>query len=263
MKGLLATPRPRLFAHRGGAALAPENTLEAFDAAARMGITAFELDVRLTSDGEVVVFHDEDTVRTTGTPGTIEDRTLAEVQALDAGASFTPDGGRTHPWRGRGVRIPTLRALLQRHPRAAVNVEAKHPSPRLASALVEVIRACDAAERACIGSEIDEQGERIRALCPEAAHFLPTEAATCHVLAAKSGADPGSCPAGWDVADLPLRWNGMLVADRDVIAWFHARGVQVQVWTVDDPDDMRALLDAGVDGIMTDRPDLGLEVLAR
>jgi glycerophosphoryl diester phosphodiesterase len=261
VKGLLATPRPRLFAHRGGAALAPENTLPAFDAAARLGIVAFELDVRLTRDGEVVVFHDEGTSRITGAAGTVEERSLEELRSLDAGFSFSPDGGATHPWRGRGVRIPTLRELLERHRRAAVNVEAKHPAPALAAALVDVIRSCGAVERACLGSELDEQGERIRALLPEAAHFLPTEAATCHVLAAKSGADPASCPAGWDVADLPHRWNGMTVADREVIDWFHARGVQVHVWTVDDPEDMRELLAAGVDGIMTDRPDLALEVV--
>ena len=263
MKGILATPRPRLFAHRGGAALAPENTLEAFDEAARLGIDAFELDVRLTRDGEVVVFHDEGTDRVTGAPGTVEDRSLAELRALDAGFSFSPDAGTTHPWRGRGVRIPTLRELLLRYPAAVVNIEAKHPSPRLAAALVDVLRSCGAVERVCIGSELDEQGERLRALLPEAAHFLPTEAATCHVLAARSGADPASCPGGWDVADLPHRWNGMTVADRDVIAWFHARGIQVHVWTVDDPADIRELLAAGVDGIMTDRPDVALEVMRR
>lgn len=263
MKGLLATPRPRLFAHRGGAALAPENTLEAFDAAARLGIAAFELDVRLTRDGEVVVFHDEGTDRITGAPGTVQDRTLAEVRALDAGFTFSADGGRTRPWRGRGVRIPTLREVLERHPGVAMNIEAKHAAPALAAALVEVIRSCDAVDRVCIGSEIDEQGERIRALLPDAAHFLPTEAATCHVLAAKSGGDPASCPKGWDVADLPHRWNGMTVADGDVIAWLHDRGLQVHVWTVDEPEDMRALLAAGVDGIMTDRPDVALEVVRR
>ena len=263
MKGLLATPRPRLFAHRGGAALAPENTLEAFDEAARLGIAAFELDVRLTRDGEVVVFHDEGTDRITGAPGTVEDRSLDELRALDAGFSFSRDGGRTHPWRGRGVQVPTLREVLERHPAALVNIEAKHAAPTLAAALVEVIRGCGAVDRACLGSELDEQGERIRALLPEAAHFLPTEAATCHVLAAKSGADPASCPSGWDVADLPYRWNGMTVVDRDVVAWLHGRGIQVHVWTVDEPEDMQELLAAGVDGIMTDRPDVALEVLRR
>jgi glycerophosphoryl diester phosphodiesterase len=263
VKGLLATPRPRLFAHRGGAALAPENTLEAFDEAARLGIEAFELDVRLTRDGAVVVFHDEGTERITGAHGTVEERTLAELQALDAGFGFSPDGGQSHPFRGRGVRVPTLREVLTRYPRALLNVEAKHPSPTLAQAFVDLIRSCGAVDRACVGSEIDAQGERIRALLPEAAHFLPAEAATCHVLAAKSGADPASCPAGWDVADLPYRWNGMAIVDRDVVAWFHARGMQVQVWTVDDPADMRDLLAAGVDGIMTDRPDVLLEVAGR
>lgn len=264
MKPYLALRRPWLVAHRGGARLAPENTLPAFELAARLGADALELDVRLTADGAVVVFHDEETSRLTGQPGTIEARSLGEVRALDAGFAFTPDGGRTFPWRGRGASPPTLEEVLASHPRMRLNVEAKTADPALAEALVRAVREAGAVDRVCIGSQLDEQGERIRALLPEACHFLPEGPATCHVMAARSEGATG-CPGGWDVADLPHRLEGtdVVVVDRPTVEHFHRRGMAVFVWTVDEEADMRDLLAAGVDGVMTDRPDLLARVLGR
>lgn len=264
MKPYLALRRPWLIAHRGGARLAPENTLPAFELAARLGADAFELDVHLTADGEVVVFHDDDTLRLTGAPGPVSGRTLAELRALDAGYAFTADAGASFPWRGQGVTVPTLRELLARFPLARLNVEAKTPEPPLAEALVRVVREVGAVERVCIGSEHDEQGERLRALLPEACHFLPREAASCHIMAARVEGATG-CPEGWDVADLPHRIEGtdIAVVDRRTVEYLHGRGMAVFVWTVDEEEDMRALLAAGVDGIMTDRPDLLARVLGR
>ena len=263
-KPYLALPRPWLVAHRGGAALAPENTLPAFDLAARLGADAFETDVHLAADGAVVVFHDDETSRLTGAPGSIEARTLAQVRALDAGFSFTPDGGRTFPWRGRGLAPPTLGELLARHPGLRVNIEAKRDDPPLAEALVRAVREAGAVGRVCLGSQHDAQGERLRALLPEACHFLPETAAACHVMASRSpGA--GGCPDGFDVADLPYRMEGtdLVVVDRATVDYFHARGMAVFAWTVDAEADMQDLLAAGVDGIMTDRPDLLARVLGR
>ncbi|BDG08707.1 glycerophosphodiester phosphodiesterase [Anaeromyxobacter paludicola] len=264
MKPYLDLPGPWLVAHRGGSRLAPENTLAAFDVAARLGADAFELDVRLTREGALVVFHDEDTRRVTGAPGRVRDRSLAALKALDAGFAFTPDGGRTFPFRGRGVAVPTLREVLDAHPATRVNVEVKDVEPEAAEALVRVVREAGAVERVCLGSFDDAQGERIRALLPQACHFIPEQAGTAHVLASRCGADPASCPAGWDVADLPLRTeSGIEVADATTVAWFHARGLAVFVWTVDEEADMRAVLAAGADGVMTDRPDLLARVLGR
>ncbi len=263
MKPYLALRRPWLVAHRGGAALAPENTLAAFEEAARLGADAFELDVHLTADGEVVVFHDDDTLRVTGEPGALEGRTLAEVRRLDAGFTFTADGGRTFPFRGRGLAPPALRELFSRFPHR-MNIEAKRPDPALAEALVAVVRAAGATERVCLGAEDDAQGERLRALVPEACHFLPAGAATCHVMAARVEGASG-CPEGWDVADLPYRMEGLQepVVDRRTVEHLHAHGMAVFVWTVDDEADMRALLAAGVDGVMSDRPDVLRGVLGR
>jgi glycerophosphoryl diester phosphodiesterase len=264
MKPYLALQRPWLVAHRGGAALAPENTLPAFDLAARLGADAFELDVHLTREGEVVVFHDEETSRLTGAPGTIEERSLAEVRALDAGFSFSPDGGHTFPWRARGVSPPTLRELLARHPGARMNIEAKSADPALGRALVRVVVEAGAGDRVCLGSQHDAQGELVRALLPSACHFLPEGPATCHVMAARAPGATG-CPDGWDVADLPHRMPGtdLDVVNAATLAYFHERGMAVFVWTVDEESDMRALLALGVDGVMTDRPDRLAAVLGR
>jgi glycerophosphoryl diester phosphodiesterase len=145
-----------------------------------------------------------------------------------------------------------------------MNVEAKSADPALAQALVRVVKEARAAERVCLGSQHDEQGERIRGLLPEACHFLPEGPATCHVMAARVEGATG-CPAGWDVADLPHRMEGsdIVVVDRATIEHLHRNGLAVFAWTVDAEDDMRQLLADGIDGIMTDRPDLLARVLGR
>jgi glycerophosphoryl diester phosphodiesterase len=259
----LSRPGPWLLAHRGGSLLAPENTLVAFDRARDLGADAIETDVHLTRDGVVVVFHDDETGRLTGAAGTIEERTLAEVQALDAAFGFTPDGGRTFPYRGLGVRVPTLAEALARHPALRFSIDAKAGDPALAEALVRTVRTADAVERVCLGSFDDAQAERLGALLPEVARHLPQGAATCHVMAAKAGQPADGCPGGYDVAALPHHLDGFTVVDRAVVDHFHRLGMAVHVWTVDDEADMRALLALGVDGLVTDRPDVLARVLGR
>jgi glycerophosphoryl diester phosphodiesterase len=263
MHPFLSLPSPWLVAHRGGSALAPENTLAAFELAAELGADAIETDVRRTRDGVVVIFHDETTERLTGAPGTIEERTLAEVKALDAAAGFTRDEGRTHPRRGTGIAIPTFAEALARHPAMRFIVDAKSEDPALAEALAEAVRAAGAERRVCVGSFFDAQAERLGALLPGCARYLPQDAAKCHVLAALSGGDASSCPGGFELASLPARMGELQVVSPPVVAHFHARGMPVHAWTVDDADEMRALLAVGVDAIVTDRPDVLRSVLGR
>jgi glycerophosphoryl diester phosphodiesterase len=258
----LDRPGPWLVAHRGGSLIAPENTLVAFDRAVALGADALEIDVRRTRDGVVVVFHDDDTARLTGQNGTIERRSLAEVQALDAAFSFTTDGGATFPMRGLGVRIPTLAEVLERYPGLRLNVDAKTDDAPLAEALAAAVLAAGAVERVCVGSFHDAQAERLGRLLPGAARFFPQGAATCHVLAAKAGGAGAGCPR-YDLADLPHRMNGLTVVDAKVVRHFHEQAVPVHVWTVDEAAEMRELLALGVDGIVTDRPDVLADVLGR
>jgi glycerophosphoryl diester phosphodiesterase len=250
-------------AHRGGSALAPENTLAAFDRAAALGADAIETDVRLSSDGVVMVFHDEDTARLTGAPGTIEGRTAEEIGTLDAAWAFSPDGGATFPLRGAGVRIPSFAEALRRHPRMRFNVDAKGDEAALADGLAQAIRDARAEDRVCVGSFHDAQAERLGALLPGVCRFLPQEAATRHVLAAKGAAPADLLPAGYDLADLPHRMDDLVVVEAAVVEHFHRLAIPVHVWTVDDEEEMRGLLAIGVDGIVTDRPDVLARVLGR
>ncbi len=262
-KPYLSLPRPWLVAHRGGATLAPENTLAAFDEGVRHGAVCLELDVRLTRDGVVVVSHDDDTTRVTSMPGTIEQRTLTEVERLDAGCRYSRDGGRTFPFRARALRIPTLREVLLAYPELRLNIDAKTRDAALAEALVAVIRGARAVGRVCVGSAHDDQGERLRAILPEACHFLPRHAAARHLLAARAGGLlEWICPGGWDVAAVPARAGAITLIDAGVVRRLHARGLAVFVWTIDDEDEMRSLIAMGVDGVMTDRPDRLARVLA-
>lgn len=262
-KPYLQLPSPWLVAHRGGSRLAPQNTLAAFDRAAALGADCIETDVRLSRDGVVVVFHDEETAALTGEPGTIEARTVAEIERLDAAYLFSEDGGGSFPLRGAGVRVPTLAEALRRYPRMRFNVDAKSDDPALADALARVVREARAEARVCVGSFVDAQAERLGALLPGVCRFLPEQAATRHVLAAKSGAAPVGLPGGYDLADLPARMGDLTVVDPPVLDHFHRLGIPVHVWTVDEEEEMRALLALGVDGIVTDRPDVLARVLGR
>lgn len=118
-------PRPVAIAHRGGAGEAPENTLPAFAAAVALGYTHVETDVHLTRDGVLVAFHDAALDRVTDGTGAIADLTLAEVQAADAGATFTAHAGGSFPFRGRGVTVPRLEELLTEWPELYVNIDPK------------------------------------------------------------------------------------------------------------------------------------------
>ncbi len=258
----LALPGPWLVAHRGGSQLAPENTLAAFDRAAALGADAIETDVRLTRDGALVTFHDDDTARLLGAPGTVEGRSLAELRRLDAGGQFTLDGA-SFPFRGLGLSVPTFSEALARYPTMRFNVDAKTDDPDLAGALAAAVTAASAEDRVCVGSFFDAQARRLGTLLPRCARFLPQEAATCHVLAARAGGAGEGCPAGYDLADLPHRLGEAVVVNAAVVSYFHRLGVPVHVWTVDEEAEMRELLALGVDGIVTDRPDVLRRVLGR
>jgi len=248
--------RPTLhISHRGGAALAPENTLAAFEAAVeRWGTDMLELDLQRTRDGELVVCHDETVDRCTDGTGRVDEHDLAALRALDAGYRFSPDGGATFPFRGQGVRIPTFREVLRRWPKLRLNVELKVDAPGAAEALVALLREEGAVERVCIGSELDAVGLRLADLLPEGCHFYPRHLLTRAVTALRLGGEP---PADerFLVLDMPLHYGGVRLVDAAFVEAARRFGRWVNVWTVDDEAEMRRLVRDGAGGIMTDRPD--------
>lgn len=247
--------------HRGGALLAPENTLPAFQMAVeRYRTQMLELDVHVTRDGEVVVAHDATLERCTNGSGPLATLTLAQLRRLDAGFRFTPDAGGTFPFRGQGVTIPTLREVLRAFPGLRINLEMKPEAPGTEDVLYEVLREENALDRVCIGSEYDAVGERLAARMPGACHFYPRDALTEYVVAARTGQPPPEEPR-YTVIDMPLYLGEVRLVDEDFLRAAARDGKWVNVWTVDDPEEMRHLVSEGVGGIMTDRPDLLRQIL--
>jgi glycerophosphoryl diester phosphodiesterase len=247
--------------HRGGSLLAPENTLAAFRMAVeRYHTQVLETDVHLTRDGELVVAHDDTLERCTHGVGHVADYTLAELQRLDAGYTFTPDGGATFPFRGQGVRMPSLRELLRAFPALRFNIEVKPDVPGIEDAFFQVLREENALERSCVGSELDSVGERLAWAMPDACHFYPRDALASFVLTVRAGEQPPE-DARYTVLDMPLTFGDVRLVDEALLRAVDAHGKWLNVWTVDDPWEMRQLISEGVGGIMTDRPDLLRRIL--
>jgi glycerophosphoryl diester phosphodiesterase len=253
-----ALPPVAHVSHRGGSALAPENTLLAFRSAVGLWRTnQLELDVRLSRDGVPVVIHDDTVDRTTDGSGRVRDLTVRELQTLDAGFRFSRDGSTT-PFRGSGVRVPTLGEVLRDLGIPAM-IDLKDSDPHARQAVADVVAATGAAARVCLGTWSDDDGRALRLLMPDVALFFPERAARSFVTAALAGETPPRTP--YDVLALPAHGDGLDVVCPPLLAAARACGHLVQVWTVDDPARMAQYLDRGVDGIQTDRPDLLRAVL--
>lgn len=248
--------RPLIFAHRGGCALGPENTLAAFDLGLRAGADGLELDVHLSSDGVPVVHHDEMLDRTTSGSGPLAARTAAELARLDAGCRFAVGGEL--PFRNRGVGIPSLREVLRAYPDVPVVIELKVDSAELGVAVAREVRLQAAVDRVCVAGF----GARSVAAARHALPGLASSATRPEVQLAVVRA-----LAGWPVRraeyggyQVPERNGRVRIVSPRFVRRAHEAGFKVHVWTVDEEADMRRLLEWGVDGLITDRPDVAVRV---
>jgi glycerophosphoryl diester phosphodiesterase len=249
------------FAHRGGAGCWPENTLVAFRGGLDSGCTWIETDVHMTRDGHVVCFHDYTLDRTTNGRGRIRDFDLAELRRFDAGYRFTSDG-RSYPFRGQGITIPTLEEVAALDGGARINLEIKQSQPPMADALWRSIEALGLHDRVLVASA---DTLLVRAFRNLARGTVASSAGRAEIfafwLAARAGLTP-LLSVEYDALQVPVRSGPLEVVNRSFVAAAHSRGLAVHVWTIDDAAQMRALIDLGVDGIMTDQP-LRLAELAR
>jgi len=249
--------RPLIFAHRGGAALAPENTLAAFDSGRACGVDGFELDVRLSRDGEVVVIHDAEVGRTTDGLARVSALTADELRRFDAGFRFTGVDGSA--WRGRGVRIPLLRDVLARFPDQLLIIELKGGDPTLARRTFDVVRQAGALDRVCFGGYRRGILAHIRRLGNSQLCSSASREETRWALYRSWVHVPWPW-VSYDAFQVPETSGRTRVVSPQFVHAAHAAGLVVQVWTVNDEDDMRRLLGWGVDGLITDRPDLAIRV---
>lgn len=237
MNPYLTVARPLAFAHRGGASIHPENTARAFEHAVSLGYTHLETDVHVTADGVAVAFHDHSLDRLTDRTGEIGEKKWAEVSMARLA------GG--HP-------ICRLDELLASFPETYFNLDPKHDSA--VNPLVDVLERAGAAQRVCVSSFSARRTRRVKR---KVGDLLCTGAGPAEVA--------GALARGWrlptfgqraDVLQVPVEYGRIKVVTKSFIETAHRGGQHVHVWTIDKPDEMERLLDLGVDGIMTDEPEV-------
>ena len=233
-------PRPLVFAHRGGSALAPENTIDAFDNGLRLGADGLELDVHLSRDGVIVVHHDRTLDRTTTLSGPVAARSALELNS---------------------ARVPSLVDVLARYRDVRLIVELKLNQPELAVAVVDAVRRADAVDRVCLGAFGRRVLQTVRRLEPAVATSAAREEVRWALY--RSWVHWPVTRVGYDGYQVP-EWSGRTrVVSPPFIEAAHAAGLAVQVWTVDREDDARRLLAWGVDALITDRPDIIVPLVKR
>jgi len=248
------------FAHRGGSLRWPENTLLAFEGAYDLGYRWIETDIHRTRDGALVIFHDATLERTTNGRGKIAEHTLAELRQLDAAHHFSRDG-RTHPHRAQGIRIPTLEEALDLHPDLRLNVEMKGDDPRLADAFWDFVQAHGVHDRVLAAAATDALTARFRKHAKDRVATSPGVRGILHFWLAVRAGVVTRMRFPFQALQVPRTQGPLTVVDPAFLDAAHALGIQVHVWTINDPLEMRYLDALGVDGIMTDRPEVMLAAL--
>ncbi len=248
-------------AHRGGTRLGPEGTLPVFRRAVEMGVDVLEMDVHPSADGRLVVFHDARVERTTDGTGRVDSLSLEQLKELDAGYRWRTDAG-TYSYRGQGLRIPTLEEVFRAFPQQRLLVEIKSRKAEVARDLCASVRAHGMLEKVVVASFSGEVLQAFRDACPQVATSASAGEVACYWLLHQVRLD-GLYTADFQVFQLPERQRWFTLVDRRFVDRAHARNLPVQVWTVNRREQMERLLDLGVDGIMTDHPDLLLELLRK
>jgi glycerophosphoryl diester phosphodiesterase len=248
---LLLDPTRRLVVgHRGNRAHAPENTLESFSQAIGLGVDALELDVQLSRDGEPVVMHDLTLERTTDGRGPVRDRTVRELERLDAGARFSPDGGRSFPYRGRGIAVPRLEEVLALTQERALPLIVELKTVEAAGPVLALLARTKALPRVLVGSFLDA------ALRPFQREGVPVSGAARALarlyVPAVLGRRPASLP--FQAMCVPRFHRGLPLPVAALTRVMRAVGGTSHVWTVNDPARARRLWAAGVTGIISDDP---------
>ena len=251
MKPFLTHEHPIRFAHRGSRVLWPQNTMTAFQGAVDLGYCYLETDLHVSRDGRVVVFHDDGLEHLTDGAGKVWDHDWSYLRTLDAAHHFDPEHG--HPRRGTGVGMPLLEEVLTVFPDVCLNIDLKQEG--IEQVVAAEIGRLGAEDRVLIGSFHDRRISRFRAVTEGRVATSAGPREVTRALAAAMARKPVGGAA--DALQIPPR-----VATKRLIDAAHRGDKQVHVWTVNDPTEMRRLLDLGVDGIVTDRPDLLNDVVS-
>ena len=254
-----------VIAHQGGDGVWPGDTMYAFEKAVEIGAGVLEMDAHITKDGQIVLMHDEKVDRTTDGTGLIEDMTLEELKQLDAAYKWSNDSGQTYPYRGQGIQVPTLDELFQKFPQMRYVIEIKLTKNPIDKPLCDLIRDRGMQNKVVIASFHDEAMQNFRSTCPEVATSASRGEVTKFVLLGKvflSGLVAPKYESIQPPYDPKESYNIPIMTKR-FVREVHAKNLHVEPWTVDDPVLMKQYIEWGVDGIMTDRPDLLVEIMGK
>jgi glycerophosphoryl diester phosphodiesterase len=250
--------RPLVIPHAGGDGLFPEDTLYAYEHSMEMGGDVIDADVFLTADGVPIAFHDSTLERTTNGTGLVEDKSYAELEALDAAWNFEPN--EQYPLRGQGIAIPTIEAILRRFPHTLVTLDLKDLRTEAVAPLCALLRMLGRTTDVYVGVDTNEQVMLFRELCPEV-HTSGTDAERRAMRAARDAGDTTFVTNQLVGQPAFLADDGTKRISSDYLAYSHSKGIAVLTWVVDDPKDMTDLIKMGIDGIYTRRPDLMVKLL--
>ena len=254
-------PGPWAIAHQGGRGLWPENTLFAFEQSRALGVDVLEMDLRGTADGHIVVMHDETVDRTTEGNGRVAEMSFAEMRALNAAYRFRDEAGR-FPFRERGLQVPEIREVLSEFRDSRLIVEMKQFTAELAVSLCTLLREYRAEDRVVVASFGHTPMAAFRGACPAVATSATLrEGLAFYQLNRLHLGSLYRSPAV--VFQVPENFGDRRVVEPAFLELADAFNMPVQVWTVNEEDDMKRLLDMGVQGIMTDYPDRLLRQMGR
>lgn len=254
--------RPLFLAHQGGELLAPTNTMTAFDKADEIGGSDFfDIDVHLSKDGHLIGIHDETVDRTTNGHGRVDAYTLEELQQLDAGYYFQDLEGQ-YSYRGKGVKILALEDIFKKYgQKYYLHFEIKDTYPKngpsqIEEKLWELVRKYHMEKRVIVASFEQEIVDRFHRLSGGQVVMGAGRAEITRFVLAHRFHLPGFYRRKSNVLEIPTSSRGINLKDRRLIAGAHRLGMEVYYWTIDDPAEMRELIELGADGLFTNRPDL-------
>lgn len=265
-KQALQYDSPIILAHRGGSLIAPENTMVAFKKAAELGVHGFEIDIRLTKDEEIIVFHDEYIDRTTNGAGRVADMTLDELKLLDFGYQFLNEE-QEYSFRGQGESVLTLRDLFDQFPQMLINIDMKdspetYEGSLIPSKLWRLIDEMGAQHRVVVTSFFDEQIDRFNLYAQNNVALGAGENEVRKAYSAYTSQFGHLYHPRTDVMQIPVKSGVFPLDGAGFIHFLSKLNVPVHYWTINDKETMEKLLLAGAKGIITDRPDIAVQLLA-
>lgn len=258
LPSFLTHEHPIRFAHRGSCILWPENTMAAFQGAVDLGYRYIETDIHVTRDGTIVTFHDHRLDRLTDGSGQIGNWEWKELRKLDAAYNFNPEAD--YPLRGKGVQIPSLEEVMTTFPNIMLNIDLKQKG--IEQILADFIQRHNFSDRVLVASFHDRRTRRFRKITSRAGIKVATSAGLWNAIAfwvLSRFKQVFNIHA--DALQVPYRMKGVTVVDKKMAEAAHEAGKHIHVWGVNEKEEMHALLELGVDGIITDRPDLLDEVI--